>query len=60
MLIYAWICMGCAIFVGGLLLGDLKREMEYDKMIQKKHEGDHYGLQETVGRQSGELLRRCG
>lgn len=59
MLMTAWFFMGIAILAAGLLLGDLKREMECDKIVRKKTEGDRYGVQETAHQQGGEFLRRC-
>ena len=65
MLAMAWVLMGLAILVSGVLLGDLKREMEYN--IKDKGndyaliilEGDHHGLQEANHRESRVVLRRC-
>lgn len=65
MLILAWICMVIAILAAGLLLGDLKAEMEYNEYMQyygasaDETEGEYYGLQETAYRQSRNVLRRC-
>lgn len=65
MLMIAWVFMGIAILVSGLLLGDLKHEMEYNNMNGSKEfaliitEGDHHGLQETDHRQDRIILRRC-
>ncbi len=65
MLIVAWVFMGIAILAAGLLLGDLKREMEYNYKDGSKElallitEGDHYGLQEADHRKSRVILRRC-
>ena len=65
MLIIAWVFMGIAIFATALLLGDLKREIEYNNMNGSENfaliitEGDRYGLQEADHRQSRVVLPRC-
>lgn len=65
-LMIAWIFMAMAIFAAWLLLGDLKKEMEYNGCIDHDDiaivgiEGDEHGLQETAYRQNREFLCRCG
>lgn len=62
----AWVFMAIAILAAGLLLGDLKAEMEYNEcmkyygMTADETEGEYYGLQETAYRQNRNVLRRCG
>ena len=66
MLIVAWIFMGIAILASALLLGDLKREMEYNYMNGSEEfaliitEGEYHGLQEADYRKSRVILPRCG
>ncbi|MDO5414611.1 MAG: hypothetical protein Q4F78_04010 [Bacillota bacterium] len=66
MLIVAWIFMGIAILASALLLGDLKREMEYNYMNGSEKfaliitEGEYHGLQEADHRKSRVILPRCG
>ena len=65
MLMIAWVFMGIAILASALLLGDLKREMEYNNMNGCDGfaliitEGDHNGLQEADHRKSRVVLPRC-
>lgn len=65
MLIIAWMFMGMAVLAGGLLLGDLRQEIEYNYKDRGNDlaliisEGDHHGLQETNHRKSRVILRRC-
>ena len=65
MLMIAWVFMGIAILASALLLGDLKREMEYNDMngndvfVLITTEGDHYGLQEADNRKNRIILPRC-
>lgn len=65
MLILAWVFMGIAIFASVLLLGDLKREMEYNNMNGSDEfaliivEGEYNGLQKTDHRESRVVLPRC-
>ena len=66
MLMIAWMFMIVAILAAGLLLGDLKAEMEYNENMQycgmtaEEVEGEYYGLQETADRKNRNVLRRCG
>lgn len=61
MLTAAWILMGFAILATIILLGDLKREKEYNnKIYMVISEGGHYGSQETAYRYDREILYRCG
>ena len=66
MLILAWIFMGIAILTSALLLGDLRREIEYNNMNGSEDfaliitEGEYHGLQETNHRKSRVILSRCG
>ena len=65
MLAMAWVLMGLAILTSMVLLGDLKREIEYN--IKDKgndcaliiFEGEHHGLQEANHRENRVILRRC-
>lgn len=65
MLIIAWVFLGIGILASALLLGDLRREIEYNNMNGRADlalittEGDYYGLQETDHRQDRIILRRC-
>ena len=65
MLAIAWVLMGMAILLTGALLGDLKREIEYNNTDRGTEyaliilEGDHHGLQEANHRESRVILRRC-
>lgn len=61
MMTAAWILMGIAILASGILLGDLKREKEYNNRVYVEiPEGGHYGSQETAYRYDREILYRCG
>ena len=65
MLIMAWVLMSLAILASWVLLGDLKREIEYNNKDKGRDyaliilEGDHHGLQEANHRDSRVVLRRC-
>ena len=65
MLAMAWVLMGLAILTSMVLLGDLKREIEYNNKDKGSDyaliifEGDHHGLQEANHRESRVILRRC-
>ena len=65
MLIMAWVLMSLAILASWVLLGDLKREIEYNNKDKGRDyaliilEGDHHGLQEANHRESRVVLRRC-
>ena len=65
MLTMAWVLMSLAILASGVLLGDLKREIEYNNKDKGRDyaliilEGDHHGLQEANHRESRVILRRC-
>lgn len=60
MMTMAWICMAGAVFVTVLLLGDVRREIEYNRKRKIRQKGADYGLQKTAYRENRELLRRCG
>ena len=60
MLTAAWIFMGIAISASIVLLGDLKREKEYNnKIYMEISEGGHYGSQKTAYRHDRKILYRC-
>lgn len=59
MIAAAWIFMSIAILASVLLLGDLMKELEYNKKVRKRTKGEWYGLQETTYRDGGNFLRRC-
>lgn len=62
MLTAAWIFMGIAIIASVALLGDLKKEQEYNYNIMiysRRTEGGRYGTQETADRYDREILYRC-
>lgn len=61
MLTAAWIFMGIAILASAVLLGDLRREKEYNNRAYIEiTEGGRYGSQETAHRHDREVLYRCG
>lgn len=65
MLILAWVFMGIAILTSALLLGDLRREIEYNNMNGSDDfaliitEGEYHGIQEANHRKSRIVLPRC-
>lgn len=65
MLTIAWIFMGIAILGSGMILGDLKHEIEYNNKNESSAyaliitKGEQYGLQKTDYREDRIVLRRC-
>ena len=65
MLTIAWIFMAVAILATGVLLGDLRHEIEYNKKNRSIEpvliitEGDRHGLQKADYRQDRVVFSRC-
>ena len=61
MLTAAWIFMGIAISASIVLLGDLKREKEYNnRAYTETVSGGNHGSQKKADRYDREVLYRCG